>query len=264
MRIKKTLITLESFMKPFKMKYGLRNYTPDNDKKEPLIAFGCYTKTVTQWLMAHEGLVVIVWSGGDAMHLKKWKYFADWCKANQDRVFHIAYSHWIKTDLDNVGLTYFERPVFPTSLDWLHFEPERGTKIYHYHNRNKGLYEFYGTDVVNRLEKRNKLPFVKTAFGHLKPQSLELYNAYKSCHTGVRLTWHDNMALSCVEMGLMGRRSIFNGNIPCAIPFADKDEATRLIIEAHKELPRPDKLLAEEMKEFVYDDEKWLDTKYYE
>jgi hypothetical protein len=246
------------------MKYKFRNYTPDMDKAEPLIVFGVYTKTVTQWLMNHTGLIVIVWSGGDAMHLKKWMYFTNWCKANSDRVFHIAYSHWIKSDLDAVGLGYIERPVFPVTFDWLKFESEQGTKIYHYHSRSKGLYGFYGTDVVNELEKRKKIPFVKTAFGHVKLQSPEMYDYYKSCHTGVRLTWHDNMSLSCIEMALMGRKSIFNGNIPGAIPYADKEEAVKLILEAHKEQPPPDKLLAEETKEFVYDDEKWLDTKFYE
>jgi len=91
------------------------------------------------------------------------------------------------------------------------------------------------------------------------------------------------MAMSCVEMGLMGRRSIFNGNIPCAIPYPchpyDKYEPeTRMrwvwqaaslmgvvaeMVLEHRGTP-PDRLLAEEMLEFIHDDEDWLDTKFYE
>lgn len=264
MRIRKTLITIESFQKPFKLKYGLRFYTPDNDKDEPLIAFGCYTKTAIAWLMAHRGFLVIVWSGGDAMNLRKWGYFVKYLKANEDRIFHIAYSHWIKKDLDDVGLKYIERVVLPVTFEWLKFEPEHDGKIYHYHNRSKGMYSFYGTDLVNDLERRKKLQFVKTAFGHVGVKSQQMYDYYKSCYMGVRLTWHDNMSLSCIEMALMGRPSIFNGNIPGAIPFKDKDDARRLILEYHKNKPKPSQELADEMRKFVYDDEKWLDTEYYD
>ena len=99
---------------------------------------------------------------------------------------------------------------------------------------------------------------------------------------GVRLTEHDNMAMSVVEMGLMGRRSIFNGNVPCAIPYPcapyDKYEPLtkrRWVWQDDGLLPiigsmildyrgtKPDRLLAEEMAEFVHDDEDWLNTEFY-
>ena len=90
------------------------------------------------------------------------------------------------------------------------------------------------------------------------------------------------MALSCIEMGLMGRRSIFNGNIPGVIHYPTKEYyyekelklkpmfrvdnlesiIGKMILDNwHNE---PSKELAEEMREFVHDDEKWLDTKFYE
>ena len=71
------------------------------------------------------------------------------------------------------------------------------------------------------------------------------------------------MALSCVEMGLMGRKSIFNGNIPCAIPWG-REGVKEQIIQMWNINPMPNKHLADEMREFVYDDEKWLNTNYYE
>ncbi len=89
------------------------------------------------------------------------------------------------------------------------------------------------------------------------------------------------MALSCVEMGLMGRWSIFNGNIPCAIPYGhnytqydpetrrrwvSQDDSLLGTVEnmIHTMKREPDKRLAEEMREFVHDTEDWLDTKFYE
>ena len=252
-------------MKPFKIKYGLSNYVPDFDRDGPLVVFGCYTKAAADWVIKHRGLTVIVWSGSDAMHLKKWKFLTDYLLDNQERVFHIAYSKWIIEDLEAVGLRYIKRPVFPVTFEWLKFEPEHEGMIYHYHSRSKGaMREFYGTDMVDDLEKRNRLPFVKTAFGHVGMKSRQLYDYYKKSSFGVRLTPHDNMALSCVEMGLMGRYSIFNGNIPCALNYGDRDNARAMIIEMAKNMPQPDKLLAEEMREFVHDDQKWLNTEYYD
>jgi hypothetical protein len=90
------------------------------------------------------------------------------------------------------------------------------------------------------------------------------------------------MAMSVVEMGLMGRRSIFNGDVPCAIPYPcpkydHYEPLTRRqwVWQDESLLPtienmilcmdrRPDPLLAQEMREFVQDDEKWLNTEFYD
>jgi hypothetical protein len=265
MRIRKALITIETFMKPFKLKYQVRNYTPDGDKDEPIICFGCYTKRVMQWVVEHRGLCVIVWSGSDSMNLKTQTWFVNHCKENKDRIRHIAYSHWIKSDLEAVGLEYIEKVVLPCTFDWLKFEPEHQGKIYHYTVQHKSRRWFYGTDDIKNWEKRNRLlqnKIIYTNFYAYKQN--ELYELYKSSFMGIRLTDHDNMALSCIEMGLMGRRSIFNGNIPCAINYEDKEEAKRLMLDMFKNQPEPDKLVAEEMREFVHDDMKWLNTEYYD
>jgi len=129
-------------------------------------------------------------------------------------------------------------------------------------------------------DKTDKFPNVEITVQAGYGQA-ELYEIYKRSFVGVRLTEHDNMAMSCIEMGLMGRRSIFNGNIPCAIPYPCapydryepltrkqwvwQDESLlprigKMILEMDRE---PDKFLAEEMREFVHDDKEWLDTKYY-
>jgi len=265
MRIRKALITIETFIKPFKIKYGMRNYTPDSDKKEPLVVFGCYTKTVMEWIMKHEGLCVIVWSGSDSMNLAKKQYFVNYCKQNEHRIFHIAYSHWIKSDLEQVGLSYIERVVLPVTFEWLKFEPEQGNKIYHYTVQHKSRRHIYGTDDIKEWIKKNRFlenQVMVTNFYAYKKH--ELYELYKSAAFGIRLTEHDNMALSCIELAIMGRPSIFNGNIPGAINYLDKIDAKDMMLEMFKNKPIPDKMLSEEMLEFVYDDEKWLNTEFYE
>jgi len=236
--------------------------------------------------MNQTGLVVIVWSGGDSLRLHERTDFVQYCKDNEHRIFHFAHSWWIQHDLEHWGLKYIDKVILPQNLEQFQFDPHPGKSIYHYTTSDGGREWFYGTDIVKPLRDRwvnvKRLPdnVYITNLGGYRGQGL--LDVYRDSSVGVRLTEHDNMALSCIEMGLMGRRSIFNGNIPCAIPYPSKEyyynaelkknplfrvdnlESTiGSLILAHWN-DEPDKLLAEEMREFVYDDEKWLNTEYYE
>jgi len=262
-------------------KYNLSRYDKDKHKDEPVVFFGCYGRLTKAWIMNHRGLVVIVWSGSDSLRLHEDTVFVRHVKDRPDRIFNIAHSHWIQKDLDHWGLPYIDRVVLPADLSRFKFEPG-GSKVYHYGSKQREWY--YGTTIMKKIRDKwsgnIRYPEVVIA-GHNAYNQDELYQIYKDSFIGVRLTEHDNMALSCIEMGLMGRRSIFNGNIPCAISYGsqyltyDTDvrkrwvyqndtlqgKVEKMILEADRE---PDKLLAEEMREFVYDDEAWLYTKYYE
>ena len=265
-------------------KYGMEYYDPyaRNQRTLPMVAFGCYGKGTKVDIMNHQGLCVIVWSGSDSTRLHEYNEFVRYLLDNSDRVFHIAHSHWIQTDLKYFKIPYIDKVVFPTDLSGYKFEPQIGTRVYHYGSKQREWY--YGSHLMRKLRSRWEKPQhypkveITNAGGYSRE---ELYEIYKDCFVGVRLTEHDNMALSCVEMGLMGRRSIFNGNIPCAIEYGQNyttyDPGTRrqwvyqdegllgkvasMILTMDR---KPDPVLAEEMREFVFDNEDWLDTKFYE
>jgi hypothetical protein len=265
-------------------KYKMTYYQPYSreDRKEPVVMFGMYGRGTKADCMNHQGLCVIVWSGSDSTRLHEDVNFVTYLKDNCDRVFHIAHSHWIQTDLKHWGLSYIDKVVLPVNLDRYKFEPEVGNGVYHYGTKQREWY--YGTHLMKKLrtnwDKRTGMPHIHiTAHGAYSQD--ELYEIYKDCFIGVRLTEHDNMALSCIEMGLMGRYSIFNGNIPCAIPYGQNyttyDPMTRKqwvyqdesllgtvasMIISHA--PTPSEDLADEMVDFIHDNEDWLDTKYYE
>ena len=264
-------------------KYGMDLYSPGNrsERHQPVVVFGCYGRGTKADIMNHSGLCVIVWSGSDSVRLHEDINFVNHVKENSHRIFHIAHSHWIHTDLKHWGIEYIDKVVFPVNLDGYKFEEQVGTKVYHYGAKQREWY--YGTHLMKQLrtkwDKLTQYPnIVITVAGAYNKR--ELYDIYKDCFVGVRLTEHDNMALSCVEMGLMGRWSIFNGNIPCAIHYGHNyntyDNETRqrwvyqdesLLGEVSKmilEMDRtPCRNLAQEMRNFVQDDEKWLDTKFY-
>ena len=179
------------------------------NKKDPVVVFGCYGGGTKADIMRHQGLCVIVWAGSDSVRLHEVPIFVDWCKLNAHRVFHIAHSHWIQTDLAHFGLKFIDKVVIPTRFEEFSYEKECGDSVYHYGTHQRQWY--YGTHLMKKLSTKwsktprfpNVIMTVQQSYKHD-----ELYQLYKDSFVGVRLTEHDNMAMSVVEMGLMGRRSI--------------------------------------------------------
>ena len=264
-------------------KYGFEHYNRLHDRDKPVVVFGCYGRGTKADIMNHRGRCIIVWSGSDSVRLHEVPHFVTYLTKNTHRIFHIAHSHWIQTDLKHWNIPYIDRVILPFDLSSFRFEPKAGNTVYHYGTHQREWY--YGTHIMKKLrdiwDKTDKFPKVEISVQSAYNQR-ELYEIYKRSFVGVRLTEHDNMAMSVIEMGLMGRRSIFNGDVPCAIPYPCppydryepltrrqwvwQDESLlprigKMILEMDRQ---PDRLLAEEMREFVHDDKEWLNTEYYE
>ncbi len=275
--------TLNYFDPIIRKKWDLPgNYTKVMNRNAPVIFFGCYSVLAKRAIMNHKALVVIIWAGGDSLRLIEDREFVDYCKLYSDRVIHFAHSWWIQKDLEFYGIGYIDKVILPQDLDGYQFSDKVEDGIYHYTAPDKKRQWYYGTDIIKPLRDRwnnKKMPKIHiTNVDGYKGQ--ELIDLYEKCYIGVRLTEHDNMALSCIELGLMGRPSIFNGNIPGAIPYPVKEyyptkalHKGRVfevegfeqgVIKEMLEFREPSRELAEEMREFIYDDEKWLDTKYYD
>ena len=275
---------MQQFGPAMMKKYNLQIYRPKYEKNEPVIFFGCYSHGAKAWILNHKGLVVIVWSGSDSTRLHEVPEFVAYCIRNKHRVFHIAHSHWIQTDLKEFGLEWIDKVVLPQDFSEFKFSPTQGKNVYHYGSSGNRLF-YYGTPLIKKLRdewKKKDLPgfYITAPHSYSRKQIIKMY---EDSFIGVRLTEHDNMALSCIEMGLMGRYSIFNGNIPCAIPYPNKpydhyniktrtswvltddsvmDFVKPKILE-YRYTP-PSETLAAEMREFIHDDKKWLDTSFYD
>jgi len=280
-----TGMSKDFFQPNLRKKFDLEQYNPRTDLNRPLLVFGCGAPALKKLVMSHQGFCVILWTGSDTLKLHAFPPFLEFCKNNTSRVFHMTYSHWCKVDLDHWGIPYTERLIVPTDITKFNFEKQTDGDIYHYGNKNRIWY--YGTTMVEKIEERwlkdtQKPGFSYATFWSYSPE--ELYQVYTEALLGVRLTEHDGIAGSVIEMGLMGRRTIYNGDHPSAIHYSPnpytkytpevaerwvyQDETIinrvmELIVDELTNRPQPDKLLAEEMKEYVHDDLKWLDTKYY-
>jgi len=280
-----TGISKNFFQPNLRKKFGLDAYNPTRDRMRPLLMFGCGSTKLKTIVMQHTGFCLIIWTGSDSLRLHNFPEFVDFCKRNTSRIFHITRSHWVRLDLDHWGIPHIQKLITPTDLTKVKFEPETQSKIYHYGSKKKVWY--YGTPLVKGIEYRwandsTKPKFLFATPGEYTPD--KLYQIYKDSLLGIRLTEHDGIAGSVIEMGLMGRRTIYNGEYPCSVPYSKNDyrqytpavlngwvhqngslveKVVKLITDEFEKHPIPDKLLAEEMKEYVYDDLKWLDTKFY-
>ena len=278
----------KTFLPHLKEKFGLKDYHPGYHHRTPLIVFGCGNQMRKKRVMEHKGLIVIVWTGSDTLNLQENPEFVEYLKEHEGRVFSLTFSHWCKTDLDYFGIKYQHRLIIPTIMDNFRYSPETKDKVYHYGSVNKLWY--YGTNLLKEIERkwdayqiRVNPEFIYTTYHSYN--TADLQGLYKDSILGVRLTEHDGIAGSVMELGLMGSRTIYNDpQVPCAIPYMKNPYTTYnpgvkhkwcyqkgdlvqivgdLIQKELDERPIPDKILAEEMKEFVYDDLAWLDTKFY-
>jgi len=269
MRIEQFSTDLMFFARHFRRKFKM-NYYDKSSNNEPAVFFGCGGYGIKQMVLNHKGFAVVVWGGSDSMFIDREPRMGEYFRKNKDRIVHIAHSHWIQTDLAEKGIEYIDRVVLPVEFDRAQFTVEPlGKYIYHYGPTTRTRYEFYGTTTVHQMMKMvgqthvlsNK--FIVTNANAVPRQ--KMHEEYKKAFMGVRLTDHDNMSLSCIEMGLMGRRSIFNGNIPGAIPYQKKEpgHVLDLILEEYQ-YSEPDRDLSNEMWDFVQDDMTWVNTEYYE
>ena len=96
-----------------------------------------------------------------------------------------------------------------------------GHKVYVYGGPESGVRaEFYGLNHLAEIQQQ--LPDVNFVIGHTSPPTFayeQMASIYQDCLMGLRLTPHDGCSNTVVELGLMGRRCVWNGDLPNAIPW---------------------------------------------
>jgi len=250
----------KGFERAFVLKYKMRPYM---DVNEPLIVFGCYNTGAILTIVRHSitfgNLCVVIWAGTDALTFSDERN-AVWSKIFREtkNIKNIAISHWIEEDLKKIDLKYYSIPVLPG--DNSDIKPETlGDSILMYRPElpiyNGGIYE----------EIKSKVPYKFIEVRHNTFERKELLESYKKCFLGLRFTAHDGLSNTACELGLMGRRIIWNGKTPNAISF-DKNNVSEIIENIHKEYENRGKeeAIANKMQEFLNIGEDWLNTEFYE
>lgn len=255
MRIKQGIVGFPFFRQPFLSKFGLRQY---DNVSEPVIFFsfrlGDYPK-----LNIHRSLVVIIWAGSDALLLQQYPDKVQLLKSKQDQVFHIAISNFISNDLKKVGIKHTYLPITPFTYE--DYAPcPLGDSVYVYAYANKA--ELYGWDIIQKVrEKLDYIPFnICTKSTYTKQELLDIY---KRSFIGLRPTSHDGLSNTVVELGMMGRRVVWNGNSPNAIPYKSINDIVNTIKQAQTLKDSTTHNIYNKMVNFLDIGNDWLDTDYY-
>jgi hypothetical protein len=82
----------------------------------------------------------------------------------------------------------------------------------------------------------------------------QLVDVYAQCFVNLRLTPHDGCPNTNIEMGLMGRRSIYNGDLPCSIRWNTVDDICQSIEREYLRRDKNNKQITTIYKQFVNDE----------
>ena len=230
---------LRFFREPFMQKYRLRPYY---NQHEPLAIFSPCRNEDYMIYLRHKGPVMVVWCGSDGMYISE--AMAKLLKSRE--AVHVASSAFLSADLTRWGIPHKivpNTPVIPV------YDPHPlGDCIYHYGTPKS---DFYKNSWIPEIQERTGIEVIST---HKNSYSkAELKEIYKRCFVALRLTDHDGLPTTCVEMGLMGRPSIHNGDIPHGYKYKTIDDVVRIIKEIEID---PDKVARDWMEFLSCDD--WL------
>lgn len=184
----------------------------------PTIFMGMYRDEDFNLLSGHIGDATIVWFGSDAKDLRE-----DWVDM-VNKFVNIAVSHQVMDTLESKGVDAIYYPFNAVVPHHWQLVPN-GDKIFWYSGNSP---EYYGQELINEIKERINIPIIRA--GHDTFTKEQLKDVYAQCFLNLRLTPHDGCPNTNIEMGLMGRRSIYNGDLPASIPWQSVDDICQSIM----------------------------------
>ena len=197
------------------------NLTPYESPIIDTVFMGMYREDDLIMLTTHIGASTIVWFGSDAKDLPD-----DWIKFMKDSV-NIAVSLQVLETLKSKDIESIWCPINAVIPHHWPLVPN-GDKIFWYSGNSP---EYYGQDLINEIKERINIPIIRA--GHDTFAKSEIFDVYAQCFLNLRLTPHDGCPNTNIEMGLMGRRSIFNGDLPASIPWKSVDDICQSIMREY-------------------------------
>lgn len=224
---------VEYITEPMKRKYGLTDYT---DKNLPCVFAGFYYTSDFEDIKNHKGQKIALWCGSDAKNCR-----AEYLKGAKN----IAMSRCVQNTLLKKGIVSEVHNVTPTES---FFAPtKRGSKIYMYTDGTAK----YGSHLDLRL------PFEVMQAHKGTYSKAQLFDVYRDCFINLRLTTHDGLPNTNLEMGMLGRRSIFNGDIPHSIPWRTIDDIREAVMKEYEREDDTEKV-AKDISEYIKTDYSWM------
>jgi hypothetical protein len=218
-------------------KYGLMPY---KDWQDECVFFGMYREDdFTRFVWHPPTKCKIVWFGSDALNLP-----TEWIDyVNQTT--NIAVSKQVQATLKAKGIDSIYRPINAVIPSHYANVPNGDILFWYYGNAP----EFYGLELVDEIEQRLSISIVRV--GHNELNKSELIETYKQCFLNLRLTPHDGCPNTNIEMGLMGRKSIYNGDLPCSIKWDSIDSICNTIETEYQNRKNDNTIVSQEFINFT-------------
>ena len=244
------------FGKPFMKLHGLAPSPTDSD---PTFFYGCYSEADFQRIFSHRGPGLVSWCGADALKINKprlKKFLA------RPHIKHLAKSRDLAADLARIGIPHKRINLHGSDLSGLPPSEPLGKSVYVY--LPKGRAPSFSPSVVSHAER--KLPgiqFIRVE-NHLALSRPQLIEVYKSAAIGLRLTHHDGCANTVLEMGMMGRYCVHNGDQPNSIPWRNGADVIRAIKKQVRKAGRVHRWMPAAMKKYLELPRDWLTVEFWE
>ena len=237
---------------PFLKTYGLKGYKSSAD---PTIFFGCYNPpTDFNMIINHKGLGIIVWCGTDAQIISKNRLDKIASKKN---IKHVAMGSFVEKDLKRAGIKCVKLPL--TNAPIVPNPIPLGKYVYTY--APKFRYDYYGGKIIDRLKEETDYDIIVTSPRQYSKE--ELFKLYAKAFIGLRLTLHDGLAHTVMELGLLGRRCVYNDDVPGAIRWNNYDDVLKAIESESANIGKINYDLAHDTASFLTIPDDWLYTKFW-
>jgi hypothetical protein len=257
MRIKQCymLPNMRSAFSYFFKEHSFKRY---DDYYSPSIFFSLWQYNA---IRKHKSLAVIIWRGTDILKLKNKLPSIKKMK----NVYHVAISSYIENDLKKYDIKYKYIPIIGMNMEY--FKPcKKGNEIYTYipYHKTKKYHNRYGMEIVKKIKSKCKYK-INIITSKSKYSKKELLKIYEKCFCSLRMTEHDGLPNQVIEMGLMGRKSFYNGDIPGSIKWSeDVDKIIDDIEIEAKKIGTIDKDYANKINKFINIDNKtWKNTNFW-
>lgn len=272
-----------TFLQDLILKYNLKTY--DNDH-EPAIFYGLMSDNDIDVLEKNKSLKIVVWVGGDINFIiHRSPNISEQIKKRIERIMaidkirHISISSFITKSLSDLNVKFKIIPFIGNIL--FQYKPVvKGPCIYLY--TSPGCEQYYGSRYYIKLMKKYKnIQFIVTCHYEkyrnliIKKKELKygikyynkrhlINNIYPQCFIGLRLTDHDGLAATVQELGMMGIKSIHNGNTPSSLNYKTYEDICNHIDEEIKTIGTIDEELSNAVKKYLTIEPEFFTTKFHQ
>jgi len=238
--------SIQTFRSEYMEKFNLTQYF---DHHLPVVMFGMYEPADYQFYLSHKGSIMVVWCGSDSLMITPERVNI----LNKRPAKHIVKSKFGAADLQKWNIKY---DIIPVSWQNTNYDAiPLGDSIYFYGN---GRNNFYGDQYLPEIRHRTRLNIIQTIPGKYPKGTMK--EIYSHCFIGLRLTTHDGLPNTVLEMGMMGRRCIYNGDLPNVLRwFGINDICTTIEYENKNRDYINIKKVSSDMKNFINIGTDWLE-----